>query len=73
MITPTLLQIFVGNQMTEHSFQSGSMELQQNGSKVTLNRKQSNGLPKNGLKVMQNIHQLCTKEQLDRSSHLVLN
>ena len=59
--------------MIEHSSQSESMELQHNGSKVTLNRKQSNGLQKNGLKVMQNIHQLCTKEQLDQSSHLVLN
>jgi hypothetical protein len=73
MITPTLLQIFVGNLMIEHSSQSGSMELRQNGSKVTLNHKQNNGLPKNGLKVMQNIHQLCTREQLDQSSHLVLN
>jgi len=67
MITPILLQIFVGNQMIEHSSQSVSMELQQNGSKVTLNRKQSNGLQKNGLKVMQNIHQLCIREQLDQS------
>ena len=73
MITPILLRIFVGNQMIEHYSQSGSMELQLNGSKVILNHKQSNGLPKSGLKVMQNIHQLCTREQLDQSSHLVLN
>lgn len=56
MITPILSLIYAGNQMIEHSSQSELMAPQHNGSKVIQNHKQNNGVPKSGLKVMQNIH-----------------
>lgn len=42
--------------MIEHSSQSELTEPQHNGSKAIQNHKQNNGVPKSGLKVMQNIH-----------------